>query len=513
MATIKITDDYDELDLQIGKTGEVLSSVILKLETEISAPIYLYLYAPNGDYLGGLWTAMTNMPTCLILGESFWSLNGKRTKLIGGFYRLVMTGMHKLGQSIGTLSYDCDLSLEECSRFLGPLPSGFLLTEHVVQKVENPTDVLLEKSQSTNISERQRINAAHLKLFKGDFHSHTWFSDGHMTYREASDVITSQKLDFIALTEHNAIDLNTYDFGAVLIPSFELTLPKGHFNIHGIRRHAVISEAGIDYLNTLESIDALEANGLLRQYRPNAFITLNHMFMEPWHCHDGALEMKFIDAIEVICDPTYPTAAQANDRAVKFLDFLWQKGVRIFGVGGSDSHNKREEHYEDAILPSLYGDPATYVYSETNAAEMILSHASQGHMIVARFVNLHISINMGEILPGQLIETDAVQVIQYEVSINWPDTYEGIATEILLRDAKCQFIVNGDIVKATKLVNHTVYQMTASVHAKEDFWMRFGIVDGEGHVVAYVNPIYNRRESVMRKTYKTYLEEFNNIND
>ncbi|MBS7525342.1 CehA/McbA family metallohydrolase [Fusibacter paucivorans] len=514
MATIKLTDDYEELDLKIGKTGDVLNSVILKLDTTITVPLYLYLYAPNGDYLGGIWNVMTSMPTCLILGSSFWSLNGKRSTLTGGFYRLVMTGIRQTGLSTGVLSYESDLSLEDCSRFAGELPAGFILTEHDVQRVERLTkeqEAIIEHQSAED--QLVAVQTAGMKLFKGDFHSHTFFSDGHMNYAEASEVIAAQRLDFIALTEHNAIDLNACPFGAVVLPSFELTLPKGHFNIHGIPRDAVISETSIHYLNTLQSIDALEANRILRQYQPNAFITLNHMFMEPWHCQDSSLDMQLIDAIEVICDPTYPTAAQANDRAIRFLDFLWQKGVRIFGVGGSDSHNCRGEYYESAVLPSIYGDPATYVYSESLEADALLSNASLGRMIVSRFVKLNVMINAGEILPGQWLKIEANKTIQYTVTIDWPDVYEGIDAVELLRDAKCQFIVNGAVSEQATLVKDRVYQMTVSVNATQDFWMRFGIIDGSGHVIAYVNPIYSRRESVPRMTYNTYLEEFDNIND
>jgi hypothetical protein len=237
------------------------------------------------------------------------------------------------------------------------------------------------------------------------------------------------------------------------------------------------------------------------------------MFMAPWHCQDGELEMQLIDAIEIICDPTYPTAASANDRAVQFLDFLWRKGVHIFGIGGSDCHNRRDEPYEGSALPSVYGDPATYVYSESIGPEAILKHVSQGHMIVARFVQLTVDINAGSILPGQCFSMSEVVQIHYAVTIDWPETYAGIAVTTLLKGAACQFIINGEIAKTMPLVKGVVCQMTVDADLAHPFWMRFGIVDGGGHVIAYVNPICNRREKTARKTYNTYLEEFNNSND
>ena len=40
------------------------------------------------------------------------------------------------------------------------------------------------------------------------------------------------------------------------------------------------------------------------------------------------------------------------------------KEIRVFGVGGSDSHNLEDEFYEGASLPSAVGDPATWVFCD-----------------------------------------------------------------------------------------------------------------------------------------------------
>ena len=47
-------------------------------------------------------------------------------------------------------------------------------------------------------------------------------------------------------------------------------------------------------------------------------------------------------------------APGSNEMAVRFLDALWQDGHRIYGVGGSDSHNLIDERYEEqSIRPFL----------------------------------------------------------------------------------------------------------------------------------------------------------------
>ena len=41
--------------------------------------------------------------------------------------------------------------------------------------------------------------------------------------------------------------------------------------------------------------------------------------------------------MEIVNDPTYGYAPEANDEAVSFLDYLWKQGYVVFGLGGSDS--------------------------------------------------------------------------------------------------------------------------------------------------------------------------------
>ena len=52
--------------------------------------------------------------------------------------------------------------------------------------------------------------------------------------------------------------------------------------------------------------------------------------------------------MEIINDPTYPDGPGSNDMAIRFLDQVWNEGIRVFGVGGSDSHNLEDEFYEGA---------------------------------------------------------------------------------------------------------------------------------------------------------------------
>lgn len=109
-----------------------------------------------------------------------------------------------------------------------------------------------------------------------------------------------------------------------------------------------------------------------------------------------------VDCLEIINDPTYPDAAHANDKAVHFLDELWNDGYRIYGVGGSDSHNLIEERYEGATLPSIVGDPGTYVFCKKLTPKNLMKNVKKGHICVTRFIQVepYIMADGKPYLPG-----------------------------------------------------------------------------------------------------------------
>ena len=86
-----------------------------------------------------------------------------------------------------------------------------------------------------------------------------------------------------------------------------------------------------------------------------------------------------------------------------FLDLLWQEGYRIYGIGGSDSHNLIEERYDGALEPSVAGDPGTYVFSKELTPTKLLQNLRKGHIYVSRYCTLEVEITAdGETyLPGR----------------------------------------------------------------------------------------------------------------
>src|SRR5699024_8417032 len=123
--------------------------------------------------------------------------------------------------------------------------------------------------------------------------------------------------------------------------------------------------------------------------RENHWITsINHPFLTIWKWRYDQTDLDDIDCLEIINDPTYTDAKDSNEKAVRFLDALWQDGHRIYGVGGSDSHSLIEERYEGADLPSSRGGPATWVCCGERTPDNLMAAVKAGHMCVTRFCRM-----------------------------------------------------------------------------------------------------------------------------
>lgn len=235
--------------------------------------------------------------------------------------------------------------------------------------------------------------------YRGDFHTHTLLSDGCISLEEVPEILKKNKLDFVFLTDHNMIHpyFNKYHH---IFSGTELTLSIGHVNFHGIKevpfksfkKFTELLAQGVS--DPIVIIDSIQASHL----------SVNHPFMKPWEYSYGEMPLDKIDSLEIICDPTWRTAPEANDLALKFSQFLWHHGHKITAIGGSDAHLPYGECYEGASSPSWYGDPATFVYAKTLTEDEILRGVKAGRVYVTRSLTLDILINEGRNFVGDILK-------------------------------------------------------------------------------------------------------------
>lgn len=322
--------------------------------------------------------------------------------------------------------------------------------------------------------------------YKGDFHTHTTLSDGKETRKKAMEKAGRMGLDFYVPTEHNLLHTGWCGKELCILPGMEVTTDKGHFNLFGLtkapqRLRDIVADSKDEQLDRHIS----EIMGEAR--KEGWLISLNHPFLTiwSWRCQDTSL--SDFDCVEIVNDPTYMDAPLSNDRAIRFVDALWQDGHRIYGIGGSDSHNTEEEYYEGAVTPSIPGDPGTYVYCDCLTPAELMGHVKSGHMCVSRFCSIEplITINGRVCLPGDRLPA--------------PDggkegeLYYGMKIKGLKEAPVVLLVINGNTLPL-----ETFWQedksfgagATVSVSFEDWTWVRAEVRKETGEFLGYVNSVY-----------------------
>lgn len=320
--------------------------------------------------------------------------------------------------------------------------------------------------------------------YKGDFHTHTTLSDGKDTVKRAMEKAKQQQLDFYVPTEHNLMHTGWQNTNLLICPGIEITTMLGHFNLFGIMKQpTLLSQLLISTDNTCLKECAIaimkEAKSL------GAIVSINHPFLHVWKWNVDNTPLSLIDSLEIINDPTYIYAKEANDKAIRFLDILWKDGYKITGIGGSDAHNLTEERYENATLPSIIGDPGTYVYCHGLSASNLLNGVMKGHAIVTRFITVIPRITMNEVLyyPGDEINQNGI--LTYHITIK---NCEEEPVIYLIRDGLKEEIMSnkeGNTFMAQTEIN------LGCLEKSEDYtFIRMEVRTKEGEFLAYINPVY-----------------------
>jgi len=222
------------------------------------------------------------------------------------------------------------------------------------------------------------------RWYRGDLHMHTAHSDGTCTSQSGKKVpcpvfvtveaAVKQKLDFIAITDHNTIshydaerELQPYFDQLLLIPGREITTYSGHANVFGPTDFIDFrSEAkGSPSINTV--FHAAQAAG--------AFVSINHPG-DPtgancigcgWSVTDA--DWNLVNGIEAVNgnDPKH------YESDIRFWDQQLAKGFRLVAIGGSDTHRPEQ---------GTIGHPTTVVHASELSVHGILDAIRAGHVCI-----------------------------------------------------------------------------------------------------------------------------------
>lgn len=225
-------------------------------------------------------------------------------------------------------------------------------------------------------------------LLRGDTHCHTVHSDGRYTVDELIDRVRQDRLDYIFITDHNAMSSNDClrSFpGLTVLPGVELTYYGGHCNLYGIKRPVKTYVA-----NTRE-----EVLSIMREGKTNGAATsVNHPIDPSCGWTFGVGEDVPLDLIEVWNGPFTPWNQGCVD--------LWQEELakgRVWpAIGGSDCHKSGLFH--------TFAAPCTFLYSRGRSGSDVLEAMRRGHAFIGMDQNapvLHMELGearMGDVYKG-----------------------------------------------------------------------------------------------------------------
>ncbi|QGQ93578.1 hypothetical protein EHS13_00905 [Paenibacillus psychroresistens] len=325
--------------------------------------------------------------------------------------------------------------------------------------------------------------------FAGDFHMHTLLSDGKRTPIELTQAAVQRGLDFIVITEHNAMTTGWPVTSLLVIPGVEITSSKGHFNAIGLSEWIdFVGNKSVPIMETEEGM-----NRVLDEVRQQGAISsLNHPMLIPYEWQFKETPMEKFDTIELWNDPTYPDNVEATEQAIRVWDELWANGQLLWGIGGSDLHLLAGESYVEGGKSAEVGDPTTFVWCDKLTANEIINAAKQGHSYMSRGPRLSPVLESAgrHYLPGQQIlnhlsnnqENDMKQLSELTYRLQVTDAPVG-SYLIWFIDGKETHIENIDI-------NEMNYAYSLSWNLEDFHWIRLEVRDEQRALLALVNPFY-----------------------
>ena len=240
----------------------------------------------------------------------------------------------------------------------------------------------------------------HLRLFKGDLHTHTLASDGVLQLDELARHAARNGLDYLAITDHNQMvstDTLLQHPGITLIPGIEWTHYQGHANFLGVDKP--YDEPFL--ANTIEEVQARFASARAR----GALIVINHPF-DPVCPFLFDMHSLPFDCLEIWNGPM----RGSNLQAVGLWQSLLTAGQKIPICGGSDYHR-------DSLL-LFPGGPTTCVYAMSASRVDILSALKLGHAYITYSANgPRLEMTAGDAILGDSV--DFSEVKQVELRGQW----------------------------------------------------------------------------------------------
>lgn len=334
-----------------------------------------------------------------------------------------------------------------------------------IEEAKSPVD-----SRGEVDIEKDQVMCQEEEWYAGDFHTHTFYSDGKLSPEENIEVAKKRGLSFFSPTDHNFNQTKFPDTDLLIIEGTEITSKFGHVNVFFTNK-SIFEKYSVKGLNTEKWL--LE---VLKDLKGEIY-SINHPFMDTYEFLVGEYSLEDLKFMEIINDPTYMTSIDAMEKALKAWDILLKNGYKVYGIGGSDSHLYPHEKYENADYPSLLGDPKTFIYAKNLSKDEIKKAMLAGKISVSR---------------EKLLELKKTSDSEFSMNLE-ENTFHGKKLHI-------ELIVDGEIFKTYEDDFKINLDLDENYH-----YVRANVRCDDGELYGFTNPyFYNLKKS--QKKIKTWKE-------
>ena len=334
--------------------------------------------------------------------------------------------------------------------------------------------------------------------WRGDPHAHSGHSDGSCRSRlgvripcpvfRVVETAAARGLDFIALTEHNAVshtqalrELQPYFDDILLIPGRELTTFQGHANLLGLTaplEFRLGAPGAADLDRVLDRAGALGAT-----------VSVNHPRMPSGEACMGCgwqaqIDWSKVHAIEVLnggAMAAFGGRAESPLSGVGFWEGLLDQGHRLTAIGGSDSHDPDRP----VEAPGALGRPATVIHAASLSQSDLMAGLRAGRVFIdlghpgLKRLDLEAAAAGRTALMGGALDAPAGASIAFRVAI------EGAS------GARIEVVESGGVrellpAQAGEQIDQTFTRRSDGQRR----WLRINLRDESGSLLAIGNPIY-----------------------
>lgn len=337
---------------------------------------------------------------------------------------------------------------------------------------------LIQKTDKENLESFEKRLSSHLNYghnkawYSGELHVHSHHSDGKNSVEEIVEAAKEEKLDFIALTDHNMVSgfSSIPDRGDLLIiRGMELTTYYGHALTLGLTSFIDWHSKG-RIRNINEIINEVHAQ--------KGLFAIAHPFSigDPvcagctWKLWD--VDYQKVGLMEVWAGGWNEREIE-NHRSFRLWDKLLSQGFKVTGISGRDWHDV-EEKKKGRI-------PRTFVQADSLTEDGILEGLRKGHVFVSSGPSLFFSAEYKDkrYKCGDEIKLVEKKPINFQIQI-----------KSLKEPSRLQVIKNGLKFFDTSLAGGKDQRVILSDLPKESSWYRCEIYTKEDkELLCFTNPI------------------------